>query len=229
MVIYVDNREMRSTIPQYLTKLQVPFQTLQLEVGDYIIGEVCISRKTAQDFVSSLFSGHLEQELWEMSVNYPRSIMVVEGFIEEVLINRQVSRRAYISALGKMAIKRAEMGVQGGFSIIPVSTPFDTAWLLKYIHDRVESGETKLNPVPCVVKARRWENPENRQLAIIRAIPYVGEERARKLLNRFGSAKGVFLASKEELTEELGAWGEKIYTVLNEKIKKEEREKEKIG
>ena len=65
-MILIDYREGQSDVPQELKNLGVPTTMTTLEVGDYVVSgreNICVSRKECVDYVGSLTSGHLNNEL----------------------------------------------------------------------------------------------------------------------------------------------------------------------
>lgn len=212
-MIYVDVRERRSLVPQQLEKLGVKVVYTELEVGDYIVGEVGVERKEIGDFVGSLVSGRLDNELYNLSYNFDLSYLIVEGYVSEVLLYRRIKRWAYISKLVGCSLKRAPEGKSGQIITVNVETPFDTALFLKALDEKITRGEEFRLPV--LRKAHM--NEEERAMAVLMALPGVGEKRARLLLERFGSVRNVLNASVEELSsvKGLGRQAKMIYDLIN--------------
>ena len=53
-MIIVDKREKNSLVISELIRRKIPIEIKQLEIGDYIIGDTIIERKTKSDFISSI-------------------------------------------------------------------------------------------------------------------------------------------------------------------------------
>lgn len=70
---------------QTLRKRGASVQVRTLDVGDYVIGEYAIERKTTHDFVSSLYGGRLFEQAQRISSSYEAYLLIVEGDIQEVL------------------------------------------------------------------------------------------------------------------------------------------------
>jgi len=218
--IICDTREFRSRVPEVLQKLGDPIVQMELEVGDYVIGEVAVSRKTSDDYVGSLNSGHLQEEIFQLLTNYRTSILIVEGSIEDTLMFRSLKRNAYLSSLAGIPIKKPQGFDSSSVSIIPVATSTDTAWILHYIRQKILNGETRLSPVPKVTKATETETIERRQIMPLLAIRGVGEVKATKLIRYFKSARNVFNASLDELKAVVGEkLGTRIYNFAREEVK----------
>jgi ERCC4-type nuclease len=218
--IICDTREFRSRVPEVLQKLGDPIIEMELEVGDYIVGEVAVSRKSADDYVGSLTSGHLQEEVFQLLTNYKTSILIVEGSIEDTLMFRNLKRNAYLSSLAGIPIKKPQGFDSSSISIIPVATSTDTAWILHYIRQKILNGEVRLSPIPKIAKATETETVERRQMLPLLAIPGIGEVRAEKLIKHFKSARNVFNAPLDELKKVVGEkLGTRIYNFAREEVK----------
>jgi len=222
MTILVDNREKRSKVIQLLEKFKVPMEFKNLPVGDYIIesenGTICVERKTVDDYINSLLSGHLHTQLYNMSYNFPFSILLVEGLIDEVLLFREIRREVYISSLAGSLYKRAPDGAQGVISLVCLSTYVDTALFLKFLHEKAENYEPRLP------KLKRYKvTDEELLIHILSTLPGVGEKRAEKLLKKFGSLKNLVNATPSQLetVEGIGpSLAKRIYNLFNRKFNK---------
>ena len=200
-MIFIDHREERSGVPKLLEDLKVPIKIMQLKVGDYIItGEqnICVERKDSGDYVQSLTSGHLNNQLYTMSREYGFSILLVEGTISTALFESQTSRHAYLSSLVGSVIKRAPDGKSGTISMVSVETIFDTALCLKYLHDKNNDSKglvrlPKLNPLKF--------SEEDAVLCMLTTVPGVGTILAKSILNKFHNLQNVANASIGELME----------------------------
>src|SRR5438874_12413024 len=83
--IAVDEREKPSGVPDELRSKGASVEYRVLEVADYVVGEYAVERKSARDFVSSLFSGRLFDQAYRIGESYRDKIMVVEGSLEDEL------------------------------------------------------------------------------------------------------------------------------------------------
>jgi len=190
----VDSREQRSRIPSLLERMKVPFEVVELKVGDYIIGDVAVERKTIQDYIGSLSSGHLSQQLYELSFNFGLSYLLIEGLISEALMYRKMKRAPYISSLVGCSLKRAPDGKQGQIVTVNVENPWDSALFLRFLHDKLAKGEPRLPRM----KKVKW-NPDEQLVYILSSFPNVGEKRAKLILKRFKTLKGFTNASALDL------------------------------
>jgi len=217
MTIVVDTREIPSGIPDLLKQLKVPITMAQLVHGDYWVGSLPVSRKEVNDYVSSLTSGHLNTELYELSHGYGMSFLIVEGNITQALMGGGFSRDSYFSSLVGSAIKRAPDGAQGVINLISVDNKWDTALLLKHMHEKILSGEQRLPKME-----RSAQGPEATLVYALAAYPGIGETRARNIVKKFDGLDSLLSASVESIAEveNIGEkTAQKFYDKLHEKVK----------
>ena len=201
-MIFIDNQEAPSDIMAVLDGMGVTYELCALKYGDFHItgenGLVVIERKTAADYLGSLVSGHLSDQLTRLSQEFKQSYVLVEGPIESAFVEGGVSRKAYFSSLVGTTIKRASEGEGGAISIIQVNNNWDTAMLLERIQHRMNDPDglirTPYIGAPQVVGG-------NNQVRGLCAIPGVGETTARGLLRFFGTIHRIARTTEKELLD----------------------------
>ena len=82
-VILIDNREKDSGIPELLKEKGIPILFENLEIGDYIIGDLIIERKTSKDFIASIFDGRIFQQANKITSYTNRAILLIEGLLQK--------------------------------------------------------------------------------------------------------------------------------------------------
>lgn len=214
MAIWIDNRELRSVIPKQLKRFGVEIAGYRnLIAGDYLVQGVetiPVERKDVHDYVNSLVSGRLNNELYKLSFNYPISLLVVEGFVEDVLIYGGVKRSAYFSSLVGSFIKKAPLGEGGIINLICVNSAYDTAQILRFMDEKLKSVDGMIR----LPKAQKIPIRKEKQLLhSIACFPGIGEVRARDLLSHFGTYRNLVCASLKEL-EEVKGIGRKTAVLL---------------
>ena len=97
MEIQVDNREDKKIL-KYLEKEGIEYKLMQLDVGDYYIPErgLCIERKTVLDLIGSYCTGHMQEQLENMQLNFERPYLFISGKYDYFEIKR--SHYKYINA-----------------------------------------------------------------------------------------------------------------------------------
>lgn len=185
-VIYTDSREASSPIGKEIVKklmeLGADVKLVKLEFGDYLVGEdVAIERKTIVDFVGTLTRRFLFNQIFEMRRVYPRSLMVLEGYMGVLRKFSRISPESVSGALFALA--------QNGIPIIPTIDHKDTAVLL-YTAARQEQILEKRAPV--VRPAKKLEKLTEVQLFLMCGIPLIGREKANNILLTYGSPMNAF-------------------------------------
>jgi len=216
-VVLVDKAEYASRIPELLEKLEVPIKPAKLEVGDYIIGDIAIERKTISDYISSMVSGRLSRQLYELSYNFSLSYLCVVGLVGEVLMERRVSLYAYISSLVGASLKRSPEGHKGQVITVNLENEYDFALFVKALYEKLRKPEPRLPPAP----VRASSDPTTRAVHVLCSLPGIGEAKAKALLGRFGSLKAVLNATPSELAQVPGVslkMAEEIYALINKEV-----------
>ncbi|MEM3670945.1 MAG: ERCC4 domain-containing protein, partial [Thermoprotei archaeon] len=116
--IIADTRESSSTVLEHLSNLGVRVKLEQLGVADYVLSDqVCVERKSTQDFASSILDGRLFEQALNMRRTYRKPVMVVEG---ETL---------YTSSLNPEAVRGAmiSLAIDYGVPILWSRSPSETA------------------------------------------------------------------------------------------------------
>ncbi len=79
--VVVDLREEGSQVFKFLKSFNIPVRVEMLDICDYIVGDVCIERKTAEDYINSLIDGRLNNQLFQMSVNFNFQFHLLDSFV----------------------------------------------------------------------------------------------------------------------------------------------------
>jgi len=209
ILVFADNREFQSEVVKELARKDCVVQPQQLEVGDFICSErVAIERKTAEDFLSSVFDQRIFEQLRDLEKSFERPVLLIEG--KEIDSKRDVHPNSVRGALASIAIDLE----------IPVlwsDSQKDTAELLYRIANREQEEREKS------ISIRGEKQPvtlEERQLYLVGGLPGIDRKMAGRLLGEFGTPEDVFTASEEELKEVRGV-GEKTARNLREVIAEE--------
>ncbi|MDP3027771.1 MAG: ERCC4 domain-containing protein, partial [Nanoarchaeota archaeon] len=84
--IIADIHEKDSLILAELTEKQnnkeIELIIQSLKIGDYLIGNIIIERKTISDFISSMINKRLIEQLKQMQ-EYKQQLLIIEGDLEE--------------------------------------------------------------------------------------------------------------------------------------------------
>ena len=190
--IVVDDRERPSGVLAELEKAGKAIVKIEhLSVGDYCVdGAVLIERKTAADFAQSLMDGRLFSQAGRMSSSPFRPAYIIEGTSAE-WAGLGVSREALQGALVALML----------IFDVPVfrsTDPAESARLIYYIGSQLVRLR---DPGHVPYRQAKAKRKKTRQLRILQSLPGVGADRAKKLLERFGTVRACLTASPAELSE----------------------------
>ncbi len=212
IIIFADSREQASTIQKELFSHEdVKLITKALDIGDYVLSkDVCVERKTIEDFLNSMIDGRLFTQLNNLRQNYTKPLIILEGNTTELFTMRNIHKNSILGALTSIALDYQ----------VPVLNSKDskeTADMLYVIAKR----EQKLNNKEVRIRVgRKGLTLSEQQRFIVEGFPSVGPLLAKSLLEKFGSIKEIVDASEKEL-QELTNLGKKkaklIQKVLREK------------
>ncbi|MFA7707962.1 MAG: ERCC4 domain-containing protein [Candidatus Pacearchaeota archaeon] len=163
-----------------------------LKIGDYLIGKTVIERKTVSDFISSMLSKRLVEQLKQMK-QYPLQLLIIEGIDEQELYKTDTK-------LNPNSIRGFILSIITNYQIPIIFTQNykDTSnYLITLAKQQLKpKQEISLHSrIPLTLK-------EQKQY-ILEAFPNIGPVKAKKLLEEFKTLSNIFNASEEELTKVL--------------------------
>ncbi len=187
--VIADDREANSETVQELKKIAgVEVLIQRLSLGDYEIdGSLLFERKTLIDLTASIKDGRLFRQACKLASCPMRCAIILEGTTKD-LVASKMRREAIQGALIMLTIVL-------GIPLLRSKDPQETARLMLYAAKQIRAVE--LGAV-----ARRIKRPKGKrklQLHLLQGLPGVGPERARNMLDMFGSVEGVITAKQEEL------------------------------
>ncbi len=215
-LIYVDNRELHSSVVAHLREHPAILEERQLVIGDYICSEkVCAERKTVSDFLSSLVDQRLFSQLESLAAAYEKPILLLEGNSEALFFERSIHPNAIRGAL-------ASISLDYRIPIIWTRNPRETAAQLYWIANREQLLEKR---VPAIRTPRPQAVPQPLYLAA--GLPGVNTVLAQRLLKKFRSVRALACASPEDLQVVSGIGPEKaqrIVSAFTERYRKQKKE-----
>lgn len=203
--IIIDYREKNSLVASHLIKLGFNVEFKELKIGDYIVKDTIIERKTVNDFISSMLNHRLINQIEELK-QYDNKLLIIEGISEQELYSDNstgVSANAIRGFLLSILLKHK----------MPVLFSKDAEDTAKFISVLSKRKETEIN-----LNAKKKTLNKKEQLQfIIESFPGVGPIKAKKLLKKFGSIQNVILASTEDLKDILGVKAESVREIIERK------------
>jgi len=206
--VIADERERLSGIPELLKVFGLQVEYRMLDVGDYIVSPECaVERKQERDFVKSLYSGRLFDQIHRLCEVYSRPVLVVEG--EMPIVAKQMTKpRVFWGALTTLSF-------QYGLSIFFTAEAKQTADFIYTLATHRYFAKPK---GPFIQKKPKTVSLEKTQLLLVSNLPGIGPKLADRALKRFGTVRRAFNASIAEFSSVDGIGrkkSEKIDSILD--------------
>jgi ERCC4-type nuclease len=190
--IIIDFREKNSLLPSKLINLGFEIEFQQLSIGDYIVKNTIIERKTTQDFISSMLNKRLIRQI-EALKQVPEKLILIEGIEENELYHEQ-------STVNENAIRGMILSItlKHKVPLIFTKDTEDSAKFISVLMKKSEKGEASLNDKP------RPRNTNEQQQYILEGFPGIGPKTARKLLEEFKTLENIFCQPIENIEKIIG-------------------------
>ncbi len=203
MHVIIDDREARSEVSTHLRKLNRTTVTIQrLSIGDYLVDDrLLVERKTCRDFALSLSDGRLFKQACRLlsSPYNPLYILENSGFgLKDLNVRRESIQGAIIS-----------LTLLLGIPLLRSQSCEETARLLFYASSQLQRTCDNAVQRP----GYRPKGHRKRKLYVLQGLPGIGPVRAKQLLSRFGSIRGVVNADAEELIQIPGLSTKRIKSI----------------
>ncbi len=203
--IEIDYREKNSLVASHLVKLGYEINFKELKIGDYIVKDIIIERKTISDFVSSMINKRLNKQIEELK-QFKNKLLIIEGISEQELYTEDNS------GVGANAIRGFLLSItlKHKIPLIFTKNSKDTA---KFMDVMSRKKQTE----PSLQGKKKTLNKKEQLQFIIESFPGIGPKKSKELLKKFGSIQNIILADEESLKEILGKKAETIIEIINRK------------
>jgi Fanconi anemia group M protein len=193
IIIFADSREQASNIQKELfAHDDVKLITKALDIGDYILSkDVCVERKTIEDFVNSMIDGRLFSQLNSLRQNYSKPLVILEGSMTELFTLRNIHKNSILGALTSIALDYQ-------VPILNSKDSKETAEMLYVIAKREQKNNNKEVRIRV---GRKGLTLSEQQRFIVEGFPSVGPTLAKSMLEKFGSIKNIADATEKDLQE----------------------------
>lgn len=150
----------------------------KLKTGDYVYPgkSVCIERKEASDFASSLTDGRLSEQADRMVDEFDYQYLVLEGSPYSLQYS-DVAEKSLMGMMSSLAVKR-------GIPVVFTEDRDQTLWMVNRIFERHKEGEAGQGGSH--VKTFDSGEVDDLELAMLMQVPGVTEEKARKIVDETG-------------------------------------------
>jgi ERCC4-type nuclease len=189
--IVIDTREKQSLIATNLISKKANVNFEKLEVGDYLIGDVLIERKTFADFVSSMIDRRLQEQLINLKKS-ERCFLLIEGFYydyEKFNVHENAIRGMLLSIATDFQIP-----------LIFTKNEEDTSNFLILTAKKFEKQKSENS----LRQSKNIKTIGEQKQFILEGFPWIGPIAAKKLIEEFGSIKNIINAPEQELRQILG-------------------------
>ena len=208
----------RAAVSKEFTKEDVVIKRQRLQVADYIVGNVPVERKTVKDWYASVIDGRLENQLYELSANFPMSFLLIipqsSSFKNDLFsvlhstyrdknkaFRRQLQfLKMFTSVMVTGVFKRSPTGKRG---IVVTHVLPEEDMMGDYIVSLLKYQVSDVGfRVPKLFIKRNDEI--NLTATMLTAIPGVGVHRATIIANEFGTIENLLKASPDQLSKIAG-------------------------
>jgi len=196
--IIVDIHERNSLVTPYLHEFGADFEIKSLKTGDFIINDTIIERKTVSDFISSMISKRLVQQLLELK-SYKKRALILEGQIDEKGFNPNAIRGMILS-----------IELELGIPIIFTKDSADTAKFLLVLARKQDKDKS------FSLHSKKGMTKKEVQKYIIESFPGIGPKTAEKLLKKLGTIKNIIDTPLEELLNLIGKKAN-VFKIIHER------------
>lgn len=175
--IIIDSREANTAakIVKGLIERGVKVKTETLEKGDYILSDQCaVERKTVTDFVYTLTRRHLFEQLFRLKDAYPKSLILLEGYLPIIYKFSHIQPVAVWGAMFNLA--------KNGIALVNTTSYKETIDFL-YVAARQEQIVEKR--VPTVHPFKKTETLADAQVYFVASLPNIGREKATAILKSY--------------------------------------------
>ena len=176
MSVVIDSREAskQKYIVRSLSKALDNIEIAPLPVGDYLICKtLLVERKTVQDFVGSLRTGRIRQQLTQLKE--------LENLDKCILIEGWLGLVEKYSRFNISAVARFIDTIIFNYKIPVIQLP-NKHWTVSWLIAKAKSlQEPKHRTLPLVM--RRKNTPEQAILAILQSFPSISSERSRVIIS----------------------------------------------
>ena len=186
--IIIDYREKNSLVNASLIQLGFETELRELKVGDYIVKDTVIERKTISDFQTSMINKRIFNQIEELK-QYENKLIIIEG-----LENKELYNDYQMNGINANAIRGFLLSItlKHKIPVIFTKNAFDTAKFIEVLSKK-KAKEASLN-----VTKKNLTKKEQMQF-ILESFSGIGPKNAKKLLEELGNLKNIYSASQEEL------------------------------
>lgn len=195
--IIIDNREKNSLVPSELISLNFEIQFEQLKLGDYIVNNHIIERKTLNDLQSSIINKRIFSQL--IDLQQTNSILIIEKGNNSQIIHPNALKGFLLS-----------LSTDYKVPFIFSEDEKDTALFISILARKQKDKEISLR------QSRSQLTETQQKQFILEGFPNIGPISAKKLIKEFKSLKNIFNSNEQDLEKILGKKAKDFISLLIE-------------
>lgn len=184
--IIADIHEKNSLVISTLCEIGCDVETTSLKIGDYLIGDTLVERKTFNDFISSMVSGRMAAQLQQLKQS-KKALLLIEGLD----LNSE-----FLGKIQPNSIRGFLLSIElnHGIPIILAENSEETAIYLSLL-----AKQQLKNPRPVSLHSRIPKTPKEQKQYILESFPNIGPKTAEKLLKEFKTLANIFNSEEKNL------------------------------
>lgn len=201
--IIVDSRE-KDNVRKVLDAYGIKYKLEALPTGDFEVrtpeGDVTVERKTVSDFIGSLMSGRLEEQMRRLALkNCP--MLLITGSFSEYQKYAKGSKFTQDQMIGAISSCVVKYGLRSVIWIQSVQSQPHSVGIAMTSKLLIKMKEGKLDQIP---DRKLKPSDGNEQRELVHLICGVPSNVAQSLLDYFGSPRAIINASEEDLLKVKG-------------------------
>lgn len=183
--IYIDTREKNSLIISNLYQKKANIKIQKLEIGDYLIGDLTIERKTVSDLINSLVSYRLKEQIKNLKQKQKKAIILEKNKNEKQysLINQKALNGIILSLTTHHQIP----------IIYSESEEHTSQILIQISRKQKKEQSTNTKKIP--------KELNQQKKFVLESFPGIGAKKSKELLEKFTSLKEIFNAEKQKIEQ----------------------------
>ena len=229
MKLIIDSREnsmLANLIEIEANKMAIGHEKKWLEVGDYVIGDVCFEAKSAVDFMQSVINKRIWTQVYNIDKWYNKNFVVIYGSIEDALSNMKYITNLNDNVNPQQLRNTYKLRFKGAIGRLRLDYDIDVIWrdnVLDVVDEIITIA--KMAPIE-----RKMINPsiptriatDDVRVDMLTTIKGVSEKKAKDLLKEHGCIMEIGDSNLNELMVVKGIGStvaDRINNVLNSQKK----------
>ena len=222
-MIKIDSREdsqLARTLIEICDKQKIEYEKVWLEIGDYIVGDCCIEAKSAADFLQSIRSKRMFNQLDNMDRTYNKNIILIYGTLDDAL--GYLQRTEFNSMKWRAKLKKMFVGA---LTSIALHTDVKPVWVDSYrtaAHIIIATTEHIDKELIIHKELPKKIRTDDVRVDILSEIKGVSVEKAKALLKTFGSIAEITMVDSKDIIKLKGIGNKTAENILKALSSEEE-------